>query len=247
MRLFGLENNLVIGCANFEKKKLRFRNVFYHENYGRKKNYLPFNKTFSLWTALKNNIIKQPFAVIDPDMIMVSPLDYSSCSYSQYWSFSEYKNLKKCGYNFDIEESQWKPCGGVYYFNNFDNNLLLDIHNILIKMFDIFYYLMKGAARWQIEMVAFAYVLSKNLESDVRVDLESSLMEDKSSNFIHYCNGCLPYFNKRIHNNLREFSFGESLPFKSILSIPNKNKNIINFKKVTKSFLDNCSNDLRLI
>lgn len=239
MKSFGLENNLIIGCADLEKKPLRFSRVFYHENFGRKNNYLPFNKTFSLWTALKNNIIKQPFAVIDPDMIMNKPLEDSPCSYSQYWTVLEYNNLKKCGFNFDLEESKWKPCGAIYYFNNFDENLLLDVHKILCKMYKMFCFVKKEVAKWQIEMVAFAYILSKHSLFNVRFDLESSLMEDKDCNFIHYCNGFLPYFNKRIHNNLREFSFGEPLPFNSILKIPDKNKNITRLKDVAKKILEN--------
>ena len=236
MKSFGLENNLVVGCANFEKKQLNFPRVFYHENYGRKNNYLPFNKTFSLCYALKNNLIKQPFALIDPDMIMMSPLLESENSYVQHWPFLEYENLKKCGYNFDIEEKFWKPCGGIYYFNNIDENYLLNVHKILHEMISVFYTNLEGAAKWQIEMVAFAYVLSKCFV-EIRYDLQSSLMENNNCNFIHYCNGYYPYFNKRIHNELREFSFGNPLPFNDILKIPNKNKNIIRFKEVVASFL----------
>ena len=243
MKAFGLENNLIIGCAHFENKPLRFSRVFYHENFGRKNNYLPFNKTFSLHTALKNKLIKQPFAVIDPDMIMRNPLPKSENSYVQYWPFLEYDNLIKCGYNFDLEKKYWRPGGGVYYFNNIDENLLLNVHEILCKMIKIFYNSLKGAAKWQIEMVAFSYILSK-YSVEIRPNLESSLMESKDCNFIHYCNGYYPYFNKRIHNNLREFSFGEALPFNSILQIPNKNKNIIKLKEVAANFLDSRDKNL---
>jgi hypothetical protein len=246
MRLFGLENNLVIGCANLEKKKLRFQNVFYHENYGRKNGYLPYNKTFALWTAIKNKLIKQPFSIIDPDMIMIRPLEYSENSYSQYCYFLEYENLRKIGCVFDLKKSEWSPGGVVYYFNNCDDNLLADTHKILFKMLGLYKNKLPEVANWQIEMIAFAYVLSKT-SADIRFDLESNLIENKNSNFLHYCNGYQPFFNKRTHNNLRHFSVAEPLPFNSILSIPNKNKNIINFKKVTKSFLDNYSNDLCLI
>jgi hypothetical protein len=53
MKFYGLEENLVIACANLENKKLRFKKVFYHENVGRNNNYLPLNKTFSLQIALE--------------------------------------------------------------------------------------------------------------------------------------------------------------------------------------------------
>jgi hypothetical protein len=239
MRFFGLENNLVIGCAHLEKKTLKFPKVFYHDNYGRSNNYLPFNKTFSLWTALKNKLIKQPFAVIDPDMIMVKPLEILERPYSQGCSFLEYENLKKIGFNFDIQKKDWRPGGLVYYFNNCDEFILSEIHKVLVKMFHTYdKNLPVEVSRWQIEMVAFSYILSK-VSAEIRFDLETPLIENKECNFIHYCNGFQPYFNKRTHNNLREFSFGKPLPFENILSMPNINNNVIKMKQIAKNFLDN--------
>lgn len=239
MRIFGLENNLVIGCADLEKKTLRFPRVFYHENYGRKNKYLPFNKTYSLCFALKNKLIKQPFAIIDPDMIMVNPLKHSDNSYAQYYPFLEYKNLKLINCYFDVEEENWRPGGLVYYFNNIDENLICGVHDLLIRMHQFYDHdvCKKHSFFWQIEMIAFSYILSK-ASTNIAYNLVSNLSEDKDCDFIHYSTCFGPYFSKRIHNNLREFSLGEALPFNSILKMPNKNKNVVKLKQVTKSFLD---------
>jgi hypothetical protein len=46
-----------------------------HENVGRKNKYLPLNKAYALVVAHEQNLLKSPFAVIHPDMVLMNPLD----------------------------------------------------------------------------------------------------------------------------------------------------------------------------
>lgn len=79
----GIINNVVVAIAkNDEPKSLDFtknlkkiKRIFYHENIGRKRKYLPINKPYSLYNAIKNELISQPFTLIEPDMILGKPVD----------------------------------------------------------------------------------------------------------------------------------------------------------------------------
>ena len=84
-KMLKLQDSLVIGIAENEEslKPARFsKNIishphkFIHQNQGRKMNYLPLNKPYSLLLALENELIKPPFAVLHPDMILVKPLEF---------------------------------------------------------------------------------------------------------------------------------------------------------------------------
>jgi hypothetical protein len=88
-------------------------------------------------------------------------------------------------------------------------------------------------------MVAFAIALSK-LKAKIKYDLQCTLYDVQSDcNFIHYCNGFQPFFNKRTHNNLRPFSISSPLPFDNILNMPNINMNIKKLKNIALSYLEN--------
>jgi hypothetical protein len=246
MKPYGLEKNLVIGCANLENKPLRFPKVFYHENVGRSNNYLPLNKTFALWTALENNLLKQPFVVIDPDMIMNSPMIELDVSYAHFCTYLAYENLLSFGYDgFGIKKEDWCAGGVVYYFNNCDNSILKNIHKDLFRLLATYNNkgLKNGLDYWQREMVAFAIALSR-IKAEAIGNLQSYLNSKDSGNFsfIHYCNGLQPFFNKRTHNNMRPFSISSPLPFEAILSIPNVNSNVMKLKNVVRSYLQNNQN-----
>lgn len=243
MRLLGLEDSLAIACAPLDTsaKPLRFKRVFYHENMGRNNNYLALNKPYSLLHALKSEFIKQPFVVIDPDMVMLKPIEIEDKSAANYVDWLEYDNLHKCGYTLDIPKKDWRPGACVYFFNNCPMSVFEEIYEQTYKM--IFQYDEKdGKLRsevdyWQREMVAFAIGLSRvgaNLRDDYQAFLDARYQD---VNFIHYCNGYQPYFNKRFHNDLREFTLGPALPFEAIASIPKVNL-AIKFRNITKSFLD---------
>ena len=235
MSLLGVEDSLVIACAHFENKKLRFPNVFYHENVGRKFNYLALNKPYALQVAVKNNLIKQPFVLIDPDMFMLRPIDESNKCSANYYNYLEFEFLTKLGYL--IKKEKWRPGGVVYHINNCDNYLLESIFNQLYYEF-MNIKLPRDVDYWQREMVSFAIFLSK-VDAEIRQDyvslLDHRIIKTENCNFVHYSNGFHPYFDKNLHNNLR--NSGEPLPFESILKIPEENENIIKFKNITKSYL----------
>jgi hypothetical protein len=245
MRPFGLSDSLVIACANFESKPLRFGNVFYHENVGRKFNYLPLNKPYAIQTALVKKIIKQPFVVLDPDMVMLNPMSINSKCSANYSNYLEYDNLVRIGYQLNFNKDEWRPGAYVYQFNECKQDYIEEIYEDTLRLTNK-NDLPSSTDFWQREMVSFGIFLSK-VNAFVSNNYMSSLYEESNnrSNFIHYSNGFQPHFNKNIHNNLREFSFGPSLPFESILKIPSFNSNIVSFKNIVKSFLSkNLNNEI---
>lgn len=235
MKPFGLDDSLVIGCAEFENKKIKFPNVIYHENIGRKNNYLPFNKPFSVIQALKNKLLTPPFVIIDPDMVMVKPIE--NTKFVDYSYYLEYDNLICQGYTTnDLGcKTNWLPGGFIYqvdFFNiDFFEEIISKIHELLSSN------LIKD--KWQIEMIAFAYCYSKYTKHICK-KVSTSLFDNKTYNFIHYANGFSPYFNKYNYNNLREITFDYPYwQYKSILEIPDENDNIKILKNIVSKFLIN--------
>lgn len=81
-KLNNLQDSLVIGIAkNSEEKLVDFSHnlrkksrIFTHENLGRAKDCLALNRSYGLYTAIANGLIKQPFTLIDPDMVLIKPV-----------------------------------------------------------------------------------------------------------------------------------------------------------------------------
>lgn len=243
MRAFNLHDSLVIACANFESKSLRFPRVFYHENVGRKFNYLPLNKPYALQLALREKIISQPFVLLDPDMVMLNPIKPTQGCCANYSNYLEYDNLVEIGYELNFNKNKWRPGAYVYQFNDCKQDVIEEIYENTFSLLDKKFN--KLVDYWQKEMVSFATFLSK-VNSKINNFYISDLYQKENlySNFIHYSNGFQPYFNKNIHNNFREFSLGPPLPFDSILNMPSDNLNIISLKNITKSFLRRKMDDI---
>lgn len=238
---FGLEDSLVIACAKLDDSlpPLNLPGVFYHENFGRKLGYLPLNKPFGLSRAMQGGLLRAPFAVIDPDMVMARPLISQGQNVAQYCGYLEYENLVRVGYDISSYRGRWCPGGCVYLFDHFDLSKAAMIEDLSLELKNKYESGLKDRVDyWQREMVSFAMILS-DFGFFTRHDIVSSLDEGMDCNFIHYCNGFPPFFNKRIHNNLRGFSLGPSLPFDAIAGIPEKNHNIVRFKRSAEAFSKN--------
>jgi hypothetical protein len=238
---FGLEDSLVIACAKLDDslRPLDIPGTFYHDNFGRRFGYLPLNKPFGLAKAIESGFLKVPFAVIDPDMIMTKPLHFGGQNVAQYCSYLEYENLASVGYDISSYRDRWCPGGCVYCFDHCDLFKVSKIAEISLGLKNRYESGLRDRVDyWQREMVSFAMVLSDSGFS-TRSDIVSTLDDGNDCNFIHYCNGLLPFFNKRVHNNLRGFSLGPDLPFDAIASMPEKNRNIRRLKRASADFAKN--------
>jgi hypothetical protein len=235
MKLAGLENQLVVACAEFENKKLKYPNVFYHENVGRKNNYLPINKIYSIKYALENKLLTTPFVVIDPDMVMKDPIPNFELNTADCSEYLNYDKLLKIGYcEKDLGCKQnWKPGSYVYFIKQHQNEI---INKSLEKLYSFLNKDLQNVDRWQIEMVAVASCFSEHNATIKK--LSSMLYDDETSNFVHYTGGYGPYFKKFNYNNLRDITFDYAYyPYKAILEITPNNQNIKILQSITNDFL----------
>src|SRR5208283_4673566 len=77
-----LQEKLVIAVAsNPEEKLIDFtanlkttKRIFMHDNIGRKRGFLPLNRPYSLFAAVSQGLVKLPVTLIDPDMILTTPV-----------------------------------------------------------------------------------------------------------------------------------------------------------------------------
>jgi hypothetical protein len=81
-KIQGLQDQLVIAIAEHDEPQMSgyTRNLsvhnrkFAHYNYGKEKGYKYLNRPFSLYSALYAGLLKQPFTLIHPDMLLLKPV-----------------------------------------------------------------------------------------------------------------------------------------------------------------------------
>ena len=80
-KLCNMEDQLLIAIASSTSSStLYMKNLashdrkFVHDNYGAARGHLPLNKLYAVYTALTSNLLKQPFAMIHPDMLLLNPI-----------------------------------------------------------------------------------------------------------------------------------------------------------------------------
>jgi hypothetical protein len=196
---------------------------------------------------VKEGAVKQPFTLIDPDMIMLKPVQPEPGVTCQRVCYMERRHLLRVdGYDESYIYDQWQPCGVVYQFNGVPDGVFDEIYNECEKLLK-YRELKIGTSLWQREMVGFAHVLGRRDDVKLRTDYQIPLdtrhkgkPANVFGNFIHYCNGYLPWFNKRSHNELLSFSFDSPLPFETILKLPSLGNPVVQkFKNNTISFIKN--------
>lgn len=251
---FGLEDQLVIGLAENEEgghsapKYLSNCRYILHENYGRNMGYSPLNKIFAVNLARNSGILKTPFVVIDPDMVMLNPIlcDYDEDVVGNFSWALDLNNLKNNHFDkyeyIKNYENFWKPIGPVMMINKDFPNLYDDIMKLCLHM------IRNLKFWWPIEMLSWILGFCKNnMTIKVSKLFESYIHADYDSNFLHYCQGedflnslqkDIFVFNKHkykdIDKNILVFE-----PYYDILKTNLNSKNVIRIKKITKEFLEN--------
>jgi hypothetical protein len=213
-----LQDKLVVALADSEDgeklvpKNISKINCFLHKNWGKNLNYRYINKFLSLDVARKSGLIKPPFVVIEPDMILLNPINIKqSEEIDVLFSTFEQNNLKNyIDLNEDLffKEEKWKSTGSVVYLNRDCPAMYLAMANHCKKLLEKV--VSKDAVKkyWRlIDKISWNLGLLKNhLTFDVDDNLECDLHENKNSNLLHYRN---PYeffskfnFNKKQKNTL---------------------------------------------
>lgn len=217
-----LLDNIVVAIAkNDEPKALDFiknlrkvKRVFYHENLGQKRNYLPINKPYSLQMAIKSNLVKQPFALIEPDMVLGKPIDtpinnitFQINSLLTKESACQ-KNIKLNTHIKDItkikkmyEEDFWISLGNTIVFNNVPE----DLFKRALEWTEILEYESRkntNESWWYAEKIAWVLSMLEyhgHLKYKGVHDYEMTLVDSGlQHNLIHYKYGFPSHFNKKM-------------------------------------------------
>lgn len=245
LRMHGLDDNLVVTCANYLGSPLKQKRVVYHENVGREVGYLCLNRAKGLQEAVQQGKLSQPFVSVDPDSFMVRPVPPTAAQVSAHKIFyaSAEMLLKRDGYDvykmFGVKK--WPGVGCCYQFSNVPEELFDSIYEWTLKLAYMFLDKKETKGYWQSDITAYNIAMQDvDLEVvdfyETPLDVRQTPRHDDPC-FVHYCNGCPPYFNKRMHNSYNWFSMSSPLPFQAILEIPTQSMPVLKFQEVVRSYL----------
>jgi len=249
-----LEDQLVIGVAKnddsrgiWSKNITAHKNKFLHENVGRDRKYLPLNKTFAVIIALENGLLKQPFAMIHPDMILQNPLDFKEdTTHNLIFDYSEDENLKdkleseilriKSDIGLSKDSVPWIPLGDVIAFlKDIPTAFFYRVGVRMEKLLDEY-----GPEKWA-ERGAWILTMYDYLAriSGMAKKMETSLLHDTPEiNFIHYKFGLPPVFHKKYFAYDYQgtiFTIGNDDPMEALLE-QNPTSNTDFVQKVVRSY-----------
>jgi len=252
-KMKGMENDLVIGVAkNSESKGIWSKNItnhknkFLHENVGRDRKYLPLNKTFALIIAMENGLLKQPFAMIHPDMILRNPIELEDKDHNLVFDYSEDESLKekiepeiikiKQDIGLPQDSVPWIPLGDVVLFlRDIPTSFFYRAGVRMEKLLDEY-----GPQKW-IERGAWILTMYDYLAriNGLARKMETSLLHDTPEiNFIHYKFGLPPVFHKKYFSYDFQgtiFSIGTDDPMDALLQQnPTSNSDFV--QQVVKSY-----------
>jgi hypothetical protein len=247
---YGLEDQLVIAIADTEEKaavpkNLSKCNFFLHENYGKKIGYLQANKPLSILEARKKEILRKPFVILEPDMVLLEPIQdaYKEDiigNYTQYLELNELEKDHKEYYNFlQNFHKKWQPFGPIFIVNRDEDKLYNRVVENCIKLIknNVFWWPLDMLA-WIVTFLEFNYKCKIIKEEEVL--LESYIHTNSKSNFLHYCHNpkdgfFSKYKYKKVPENTMIFE-----PFYDILAIK-KDFSLSStiLKEVVEDFLKN--------
>ncbi len=214
-KINNLQDNLLIVLAKFDgaKNPNFIKNLSKHtrilsvDNVGRTRGYPYLNKPYAVATAVNKGLIKQPFAVIDPDMILFTPLEVEQEPLA--FQLKPFFNLEIIKENIpDIGKyvkDHWFPIGSIYNLNGAPNEIFTRIVS-WAEMLAFNSYKLQSEVKqpiiyWRhLERVAWALGFLDYLgylRYKGSYTYEVSLLDYATQyNFIHYTNGLPPVFSK---------------------------------------------------
>jgi hypothetical protein len=186
----GLQDDLLIGIAEnpnpvvkkYTKNLLKHPHKFVHPNQNEPK---PLNKFYALMTALDQKLLPKPFVVIQPDMVIVKPVQDFGTGFL-FQPEPAYDPLRE-GLNYSV------PMGNIIGIGT-------DVDDVLFR--NAYVHCKKATSNHQIVawmQAVYEQVATHNL--DVRVALlEQPLLHTAlDAHFIHYKHGIPTIFHKRNH------------------------------------------------
>jgi hypothetical protein len=208
-KLLNMQDNLVIGVVPSNKKSLvctknlkDHKRKFQSDKYP--SDFLPINQAYLTYVALKKEIIKQPFALIHSDTIIVQPLNLieNNISFSvNPFILQDFKKFDKI-----------LPLGGICQFNDvpiiFFERVMYNTNQLINKLdADLV-----NRAAW---MQTLAEYNAKGKVEGIPIEVKMWENLTKESSFIHYSKGYPPFFNKKMFS----FNFNFSMSADNVFNV----------------------------
>lgn len=214
--LQGLRDSLVICLASatgpticdFRKLLMSHPRILLHDNVGQQRGYRYLNKIYGITAALAQGMLKVPFCVIEPDMVMVRPVETGSYNISvQVKPSLTLEECERNGLHLDKylqaagKEKVWMPLGSVYAFNNVPDQIFSRIADWIELLVYENCKTKEEFAPWKhVDRAGWALGLMEyygHLSFKSRHDFEMTLLDHRiNHNFIHYSHGLPPVFSK---------------------------------------------------
>jgi hypothetical protein len=189
----------------FNKPKIEAQNVYFFEDLGKEKDYLKYNKWYTLFNLINNNKIKLPIAVLEPHFLLTNKFSDSIVNST---SNVIYQIDKKFIYNdvyfhkevFGFKKNKltdyWLELGDIIIFNNLNANFFLNILNNINKLS---LYLEDYKNLDKLSVLASILNNKKSLKIEPRNDIESNLYQNNLNYFINYKYGFKNIFQKNYY------------------------------------------------
>lgn len=197
---YEIEDQLVIAIADTDEdsrvpKNLSKCNFFLHRNYGKEIGYLQTNKPLSILEARKKGILRNPFVILEPDMVLLEPVNIHAShkhdvvgNYTQYLELNELEKDHKSYFDFIGNfHNKWQPFGPIFLVNKDEDKLYERVVENCVKLIKNnkeFWWPLDMLA-WIMTFLEFNYKCKIIKEEDVL--LESYIYSNYKSNFLHYC------------------------------------------------------------
>lgn len=231
-----MEDNLVIAFATndgpkhqeFFKNLRHHKRLFYHDNHGRECGYLPINKAHAAHLACNYQAIKQPFCIIEPDMLLVKPVEDVTGICFQYNPAFTIDHVEHNGLNIRedvqriirehnlLEKDLWLPLGSVYTFKNVPADLFTRAIHWTERFISDKTWWHAGKVGWAMAMLDY----SGSVPLRGHYTMEMTLIDHNCDhNIIHYTNGLPPVWSKHMYKYQPpdDLCMGGPTPFDVIL------------------------------
>jgi hypothetical protein len=213
-----LEDKLFISVASNKKNRnYKKDNFYFFKNVGSQKEYLKYNKWYSLYILLKTEIIKQPITVLEPHMVMIKPLDLETSAnityqFSNEFIYDDKYLIKEVNpYNKEFMQKYWCNLGDTIVFNNLSEDFFI---NILSKIEKYSLYLedYNNLDKIALSNSIWDYAsTNKAIRLESKINLECQLNQNNLEYILNYRHGFKNIFNKKFYKNKRMFMSDKDL------------------------------------
>jgi hypothetical protein len=236
-KLRNLQDKLVVALAydpypkypDFRRNLNTHSRVIRFDNMGRKRGYPFLNKQYGTVIAVQNGAIRQPFTLIEPDMLLHKPVPEPTENIGfQVRPLFTREHVESNGIRVEpyIKSALWLPIGATYIFNGVGNDVFeratayaeavaLDYAKASSEQ-PVKYWRYIERVGWELSFLSF---YGGSMTYKGFYSLEMSLLDHKLEHcFVHYNNGLPPDFTKVLYRyDPPEFFGGGNFPFGSFL------------------------------